>query len=482
MKTKRFLTLLLVMMMTIAMVGTLVGCGGKDTDVDKKTESRDDEDEEKDTEDEAEDAEATATPEPTPTPEVIPTAEELMKANMDCLDDKIKAIVQVAYEGTDGTDKVAMKVKASISKYENVEYQDTEIFFEMMGYSDTSCEEVYYVDDEESGMRTEYSYDTENETWVKSEYAYIDMEEEEEDSEEDPLEGLANINVTKDGNFYVLTGELNKELASEAGTMMGMDEVAVADATCDFKFDAATKRLIGAEYVIRFNPLEMDGATINMDDCVCVIEVLTEPIVIPEEVLAAEIAEDADIDWEVIPGADDTDGTSASGLPASWGGWYDEYNSKTGTFLMWDDATGDTIPVTLNANENWYFDDQYQYSAYLVVNEPEVYELGPAYEVEYSDSDAGTANLERAAAELLTRDYSETRTLEDVVPIVCNERQCLYLETTAYDYTRTFVVFQDIGFDTYVEISIMTPDLDTDSLEIIQKFLIDLGENNGQAI
>ena len=118
----------------------------------------------------------------------------------------------------------------------------------------------------------------------------------------------------------------------------------------------------------------------------------------------------------------------------------------------------------------------------MAVDDPEISDYAPAYEVDYGDSCVSvTNNLERAMAELVTRDYTETKGMSDVVPIVCNGKQCFYLDISSYDNVYSYIVFQDIGMESYVEIAIITYD-DSDPMTVIQKFLLDFSSNQGQQI
>ncbi len=478
MKTKRRLAVLLVMIMVLSVAGTLAGCGGKDAATDPTPEVQQEKEAGK-PEVENPKQEATATPEPTATPEVMPTAEELMQANEDMFDDKMKMTMSFAYSGPTELGNMALDMEAVISYYDNIEHQVDKATVSMMGVTETSNQEVYYVDDEASGLRTEYLYDSEVGKWIKSQYAYYEMEEDEE--EESPLKNMVNPKVTKDDMFYYLTGELSEENASELSDIMDISGTDATSVLCTMKFERETKKIVSAEVVVKMDVQETAEGSANADDFVVSVERLTTPIVIPEEVLAAESDGEVDIDWEVIPGEEDEDDAlpepekyAQSEMPEAWGGWYDEYNCKSGTFMMWDDDLNDTIPVTVYAKENWYFDNQYKYTLYLAVDDPAVSANSPAHEVDYEDSDVAVEETEEAKEELLERDYEGTKTVEDVVSFVCDEKQCFYLESEGYEYIRRFFVLQDIGLDNYVEISILTSDLTTEPLTLIQKFLLDI--------
>lgn len=296
MKMKRCFVLYVVMLMVFAMTGICAGCGTKDVGVGQRTEEQHEETEQQEPEKE------TTTPAPTSTPEVIPTAQELIEANKGMFDDKIRMTMDFAYGGSDGTEDVEMDIYSVNAFYEDVEYQYSEITVSMMGVSDTSKEELYYVDDETTRLRTEYFYDEDMENWVKSQYAHIDLEEDtnEDESGVTAIDEMENITVKKDGDCFLLQGELSEDAATELMAGMGTDEATISSTTCEFRFDAKTKKVIGAEIVVKFDVQEVEDMSMRMDDFVLTIEVLTAPIDIPEEVLAAESDVDVDINWEII--------------------------------------------------------------------------------------------------------------------------------------------------------------------------------------
>lgn len=481
MKTKKLLTMLLVMVMMLAAVGTFVGCGAKDEG--KQVEAPGNDTGKKDTEE----PQATATPEPTatPTPEVLPTAEELFAANEDMFDEKMKMTMKFAYKGQTEYGEMSMSIDAVQSCYDNITYQNNVATISMLGISEQTNEEVYYVDDKESSLRTEYSFDSETGVWVKSQYAYIELEEE-EDTEESPLEGMANIEITQDDKFFYLSGELDSTEVFGDEESLGMDGLEMGTTSCKIAFDKTTKKVVNAEVVIKFNVPETEDATMSVDDFVIKVEALTEPIVIPEEALNAELDTEIEIDWEIDDDEDDNlpepEKYTKDEMPEGWGEWYDEYNCKSGTFMMSDEETYESIPVTVYAKENWYFDNQYKYSLYLAVDDPAVCDYAPAYEVDYGDSYVSVTEPEKAAEELVEADFSENATVADVVTFVCNEKQCYYLDASMFDTVRSYIIFQDIGLDSYVHISIVTTDLTTDPLELIEMFLLNITSGEGEAI
>lgn len=475
MKAKKLLALLLLVLMMFAAVGTMAGCGGKDGD-DKQVENRDEDDDKKDKEDKPE---ATATPEPaaTPTPAVLPTVEELFNANKDMFEENMKMSTTFAYKAPTEYGEMAMDMAVTLLRNDGISYEYSEVMISMMGFTESLKSETYYVDDKDSSMRTEYSFDSDNSIWVKSEYAYIAAED---DLQDFPYESMTDAEVTQDDAFYYVKGVVEEVENLGDVDSLGVDGLEMNNVSCAFKFDKKTKSVVSVEFVYKFEIEDVEGEDVSIDDMLVLIETCEEPIVIPEEALAAEYDTEVDIDWDDILGEDtvlpEPEKYTESEMPEGWGTWYEEYNCKSGSFFVWAKDTWENIPVTVYAKENWYFDNQYNYMLYLAVNDPEISEETPAYEVCYEDSEVWVTDAELAPEELVAMDYNEVTTVEDVVPVVCDGRQCFYLDNTAYEYVRSFIVFQDIGLDSYIMISIMTGDLTTDSFDIVQEFMLSIEE------
>lgn len=474
MKTKKLLAMLLLVLMMFAAVGTMAGCGGKDGGDDKKVETQDKDDdkkEKKDKKDKKEEPQATATPEPTatPTPEVFPTVEELFDANKDMFEENMKMTTKFAYKTPTEYGEMAMDIDMALLCYDDISYEYGEVTISMMDFTETMKNETYYVDDKASAMRTEYSFDNENSVWVKSQYEYIAADE----LQDFPYETMKDAEVSQEGEFYYVTGVVEDVENLGDVDSFGVDGLEMDSVSCSFKFDKKTKNVVSVEFVYKFDMEGVDGTSVFEDDLLVVIETYEEPIVIPEEVLAAEFDTEVDIDGEVITG-DGEDDVAVSELPENWGGSFDSYKDKSGSFLMWSDELGDNIPITLYENDNWYFDNQYTYTLYAVVDDPAVCDYAPAHQVDYGDSGVSTEDPEAAMPMILERDFTESKTVEDIVPFVCGGKQCFYLDISIYDSVSTYVVLQDIGLESYVDISIISYDTESDPLTLIQKFLISI--------
>lgn len=472
MKTKKLLATLLLVLMMFATVGTMAGCGGKDGGDDKKVEKQEKDDDKKEKKDKKEESQATATPEPTatPTPEVLPSVEELFEANKDMFEENMKMTASFAYNAPTEYGEMAMDMDMVLLCYDDISYECGEVTISMMDFTETMKTETYCVDDRDSGIRTEYSFDSENSIWVKSQYAYIAAEDGLQDF---PYETMKDAEVSKDDAFYYVTGVVEDVESLGDADSLGVDGLEMGAVSCVFKFDKKTKDVVSVEFAYKFDMDGVDGETVSVDDFLVFVETYEEPIVIPEEALAAEFDTEVDIDGEVIPG-DGEDGATVSGMPESWGSSYDSYKDKSGSFLMWSDELGDNIPITLYENDNWYFDNQYTYTLYAVVDDPAVCDYAPAHQVDYGDSGVSTEDPEAAMPMILERDFTESKTVEDIVPFVCGGKQCFYLDISIYDSVSTYVVLQDIGLESYVDISIISYDTESDPLTLIQKFLISI--------
>ena len=130
----------------------------------------------------------------------------------------------------------------------------------------------------------------------------------------------------------------------------------------------------------------------------------------------------------------------------------------------------------MTGQEGWWFDNQYTYSTYVVVEDTSVSADEPAYEIGYNMSDikVNATSAERAVAYLLTTDYSQKKTAADITSFVCNNKTGYYIVDDSWTYSKEITILQDIGVGYYLEIEIKTVDLKTDVLSIIPKFLINL--------
>ena len=298
MKAKKLLAMLLLVLMMFATVGTMAGCGGNDSGDDKKVEKQDKDDDKKDTEKEPEATEApeatkapeaTETPAPTEAPEVLPTAEEIFDANKDMFDGKMKMSAEFAYTGESEYGEMEISLDMEMFYYDDVTYECGEVTVSILDITETIYTETYCVNDADSGLTTEYSYDSENEMWVKSEYAYVAVEEEKEDF---PFDSMKDVEITAADGYYYLTGVLDDaELWGDTDSL-GVDGLEIGTMTCTLKCEKDTKKAVKAEIVYKFDLEAVEGATVSADDMKLVVERLTSPIEIPEEVLAAELAED----------------------------------------------------------------------------------------------------------------------------------------------------------------------------------------------
>lgn len=312
MKTKRVLAMLLIMILTVTVFGTFAGCNSADGEPDKKVES---EQGEMDAGKTGTDAEATATPVPTatpeltatpeptstpvptPTPEVLPTVAELFAANEDMSVDNRKTTMEMAYTAMNGTEEVQVSAKFVEEVYENVSHKKQEMVATMMGQSQRMMDDIYYVDEEATGQRTEYFYHVAERKWTKSQYAYTAPEEDKEEEEEDgeggsALRRMVNTQVTRDGDFYYLIGDMSNEDVSELTDVMSGMGLSADFVVCEMKFDANTKKFLSAVITVKLEEGQttIDGVGMSMETFVATIEGLSEPIVIPQEALAAELA------------------------------------------------------------------------------------------------------------------------------------------------------------------------------------------------
>lgn len=303
MKTKKLLAMLLIMMLTVAMCGSFAGCNSADGEPDKRAESQQGEaDTGKTDSGTAATAtpaptatpEPTATPTPTATPEPLPTVEELFAANEGMLGNNTRSTMEMDYTAANGVEKVKVSAKMVEEVYETITHKRQETVASMRGQSQMYLEEMYYEDDVENGVRTEYFYYVTEGKWTKSQYDYTAPEEEDtEDEDGSALKRMVNTQVTRDGDFYYLIGDMSSKDVSELTDVMSGIGLSPDFVVCEMKFNAKTKELLSVMITVKLEEGEttIDGIGMLIDKFVMTMEAITEPIVIPAEALGAEPAE-----------------------------------------------------------------------------------------------------------------------------------------------------------------------------------------------
>ena len=536
-KKATHLSKILVTIMLLALLFSFTGCGAdddvssstnieeeqdKDEKKDESEKAKDEaedsksDDEKKDTSDEAK-AEVTepvvtepVVTEPAVTepdvqepdiPETIPTLEELIAFNSDTqnLSQNYKVDLKLAFgmefESEGVTEGISMNMVGENLSYENVSCSDISVDMNFMGMEQVTNEKQYTITDID-GMTTEYTYSAEEDVWYKSEYV---------DFEEDTVDGLMGdfldteaggfsvVETTNDDENIYITAIVSPDLDLEGVDLfsgLGMENIDFS-ATCNFVFDKATHVLVSLEIVCEYGDLvsedlrENGVKSISIDEFTVLFMPNNTPVSVPEDVIANAVVEDEDdYDWEFDTEDDydwefDTeddydwefDTEVEESIHEGWGFWYNDYCEETGMFPMY--YNGEEIQVTLNGQDNWYFDNSMETIAQLAVRDDSLVDDCPAYEVNYCNSWCTVEeDIQGAKDYLIEYDYEEKYTYDDIVPLVVNERQCFCFVADETDSYRYMVILQDIGFDEYVEICISTYDVETDVLELAGKYML----------
>ena len=184
------------------------------------------------------------------------------------------------------------------------------------------------------------------------------------------------------------------------------------------------------------------------------------------------------LEVEVTDTETDAEREPQKGTPVSvhegWSEYYDDYIDKTGKFTMTYGSDNKEIAVTLNGKDNWFYNNQWSFGTYLAVRDDSISDDSPAAEILYTDSNikVNKKSNERALVYLLGADYMEDKTSADIVPIIVNDKQGYYLTIYESDWSREIVALQDVGFNTYVSIHIDTKDTSTETLKLVETYLL----------
>lgn len=448
--------------------------------------------------------ESTVTPEPTPTPtpEVLPTFGELVAATKNRgldLDSNYYRYIAFGYNATAVVDDNGTSFEKGIiisseeTAYKGSSYTIFDMSISYLGTTEAMYEKSYKLFNTADSTMYDYTYDKENDVWYKTDpYLYIDATEDDETVSASGWneDNFSNVEITADTEAYYVSA------AAVAGTDADLDAMlgelgltsSNAETIYNFTFDKETKELEEVKVTCTLNDIsaeelaEQGIETIEIDDLIMIMRPNSTPIEVPADIVATAISEeeydetylykDGD-DLGLGEGTEDEWAEDEEAIHEGWSSYYNSCSDATGTFTMYDLDTYTEIPVTLNSQDGWYFDNQWSFGTYLAVRDNNISTDSPAYEVLYEDSgvQVNYDNFDRAIMHLLNEDWRELTVSDDVVPIVVNDRQAFYL-VIDNEYGREIVILQDVGFDTYVGISIETYDIETDILKIVEKFLL----------
>lgn len=444
----------------------------------------------------------TTTPKPTPTPEVLPTFGELVAATKNRgldLDSNYYRYIAFGYNVTavaddNGASLMGITISSEETAYKGSLYTISNMSINYLGTTEAMYEKSYKLFNTADSTMYDYTYDKENDVWYKTDpYLYIDATEGDEtvsasDWNED---NFSNVEVTADTEAYHVSAVAVTGTGTDLGAMfseLGLTSSG-AETIYNFTFDKETKELEEVKVTCTLNDIsaeelaEQGIETIEIDDLVMIMRPNSIPIEVPADIVATAISEEEYDETYLYKDGDDLglgEGTEdewtedEEAIHEGWSSYYNSYSDTIGTFIMYDLDAYTEIPVTLNGQDGWYFDNQWSFGTYLAVRDDNISTGSPAYEVLYEDSDVQVNydNFDRAIMHLLNEDWNELTVSDDVVPIVVNDRQAFYLVIDDNEYGREIVILQDVGFDTYVGISIETYDIETDILKIVEKFLL----------
>ena len=311
-------------------------------------------------------------------------------------------------------------------------------------------------------------------------------------------EDFSVVETTSDDENIYITAIANPDLDLEGMdlfSVFGVEDIEF-NITCNFVFDKDSHELVSMELICEYGDLvsedmrESGIKSISIDEFTVLFVPNNTPVTVPEDIIANAVVEDDydwdydtddedDYDWDYDTDDEDDydwDYEEEESIHEGWGFWYNDYCEETGMFPMY--YNGEEIQVTLNGQDNWYFDNSLETIAQLAVRDDSLADDCPAYEVNYSNSWCTVdEDIQGAKDYLMEYDYEEKYTYDDIVPLVVNERQCFCFVADETESYRYMVILQDIGFDEYVEICISTYDVETDVLDLAGMFMLNFVYN-----
>lgn len=432
--------------------------------------------------------EVEVTPTTAPQVEILPTAEELLQNGSKMGNSKYKMTFAFSIVSEDVLQNLAASVTSENSTYENIQYDKTIIAITMDGYTEEDVTETYTVDGE-NNMRTKYTHDMTDDSWIKSTFVHI-----EEDGKTllDDIKNFKDTTVTSDDNYYYVTGKMEQleqsDALGESIGDLGLPEDTVVSADFVLSYSKETKTPKVGKITVHFEVGPQDGYTMTVKDMVIEGEYLDTPIIIPDHVLNCEDCDndsyyDDDYNFDYgessrlieVNKPTESELVAVKDLPKNWSSIYSEHTSAVGSFETWDDITGREYIIYLGSKNGWYYDQSYDYIACVAVDNPNVYSEGPAYEAEYMRGDVEvSAGAEAIAKYLLDCDYTGEVTTSDVVQVVCNGRPCYILKVDEWDDEREYVILQDIGINRFIEIEVYSHDMQMSDADVATMFALNV--------
>ena len=252
----------------------------KDEDA-KKDESEADTDKKEDTTPTAapvEDTIPTTAPTEAPTPttapaeETLPTLEELIDFNSDTqnLSQNYKAEMNMVFSigfGDTPDSMLSMDVNAKALSYENVSSSDVFMVMELMGTKEETQEKEYIVKGAD-GLKIEYTYYEDEDTWYKTEY--VEVEDEDDDS---LVGGISELDASQFNVLETTSDDDNIYITATAGSDMELDGMDIIGSfgvdnvdftiTCEFVFDKDTHQLVSMKLICEYGDIPSEDLAEN---------------------------------------------------------------------------------------------------------------------------------------------------------------------------------------------------------------------------
>lgn len=446
------------------------------------------------TETPAKPTETPAEPTPTTVPAIeVPSLQSLIDFNRDKvnLSENYHIAFKFAYNATievEGeTADIEMLLSVDEKSYEHNKYNENTMQMNYLGTREQESTKTYVIVDEANGICTEYVNSEGEDIWYYTEAFWADGgfdTEEILDTDTLNMEDFDSIVTTiADGYISiraVAKADSDADTTNELMSSAGFDGIR-AVAVYQFRFHEDTHLLeditVTCDIDMQALQEQMDAEgikSLNISDFYILMGVNNTPIELPKEIEENAVKLDEDFDYGFEPQPVEPS------IHKGWGAYYNSYTDNKGVFKMPYGENNVDCEVTISGAENWFFDNSWSFGTYLAVKDDTLSTDGPAHEIFYGDSDiiVNAESFDRAAAELLEHDFTQEKTSDDIVPIVVGGKQAFYFVSYSSEYRRTINILQDIGFNTYVAIDISTEDTTTDTLKLIEAFLLNINIDN----
>lgn len=250
---------------------------------------------------------ATATTQITPEEEIIPEIEtlpmldQLLDSNSATqnLSENFKADINLIFDMNLGNAKYTIETSGSNLAYGNAAYSDASV--KMSGaYSEEAVEKQYRVYGTD-GMTTEYTFNSSDNVWYKSEYFDVDDDTGYSlvgEIAEMTADDFSVIDTTSDDQYIYITASPDADFIMGSKTMFsgfGIEDIELS-CVCKFVFDKNTRELVSMEFGFEYDNLLTEDMRANgivsfsIDEFTILFVPNSTPVTVPDDVVANAVA------------------------------------------------------------------------------------------------------------------------------------------------------------------------------------------------